>query len=529
MPPCRSSCRHRRPRVQPDDAIRAADQLGAMGDHEHRPAGAHALDRRGDDRHALGVEVGGRLVEDDERRVAQEGAGEPDPPALAGRERAPAVAEHGVVAGRQRRDERVRAGERRGGPHRVDRRARRAEADVVGDARPQQRGLLRHPGDVPAPRGRVAGREVDAAHGHPPRDGPQEPEQQRGGRALPRPARSDERDELARRRASGRTGRGPGPGRAGYANDTRSSRTGARGRTRRQPPAARARPPARRRSAPASAPRPRARRRTRGTRRRAGAAAGRAPARARGPSGPASSPSEPPTSRTPTVTATSATPERGRELEHGAGEEADAQRAHRGAPVAVADRRASRAPSSSARLNARSVGSPRTTSRKCTDRRRSACQRSRVCCSVARPISHMNTGTSGSVSVISSADWRSIVATHATQRAGRSRRGRAAAGSARSSRRARRRRGPPPPRPRRPRSRRRRSGCAVRRRSTSSSRSSDSTSAAARRPATSMPQPSAPRTANASASSDELGAQRRERRAVGRARRRSARAARRWR
>ena len=67
-----------------------------------------------------------------------------------------------------------------------------------------------------------------------------------------------------------------------------------------------------------------------------------------------------------------------------------------------------RAASVRARPAARSVGSPRTTSRKWVDRRRSSCQRSRVRCSVYSPISHMNTGTSGSVSNMISADSRSI-------------------------------------------------------------------------------------------------------------------------
>ena len=129
----------------------------------------------------------------------------------------------------------------------------------------------------------------------------------------------------------------------------------------------------------------------------------------------------------------------------------------------------------------------------------------------------MNTGTSGSVSVISSADSTSIVATQRDDRERDDRREhelRQVAGevalervdaltaAAATS---------PASVPSTA------IGCASRRRSTSSSRSSESTSAAARRPATSIPQPSAPRTANASASSDELGAQRRERGAVGRA------------
>ena len=68
------------------------------------------------------------------------------------------------------------------------------------------------------------------------------------------------------------------------------------------------------------------------------------------------------------------------------------------APVALARPPRSPAPAPALRLKARSVGSPRTTSRKCVERSRSACQRSRVRSSVKRPISHMKTGTSGRVS-----------------------------------------------------------------------------------------------------------------------------------
>ena len=51
---------------------------------------------------ALGIEIRGRLVEDEQRRVAQERAGERDPPPLARRERPAAVADHRLVAERQR-------------------------------------------------------------------------------------------------------------------------------------------------------------------------------------------------------------------------------------------------------------------------------------------------------------------------------------------------------------------------------------------------------------------------------------------
>ena len=79
--------------------------------------------------------------------------------------------------------------------------------------------------------------------------------------------------------------------------------------------------------------------------------------------------------------------------------------------LAAAIRSACAAP----RLNARSVGSPRTTSRKWFESRASARHRARVRASVDRPISAMNTGISGSVTSMISADVRSTTAVHAAR------------------------------------------------------------------------------------------------------------------
>jgi hypothetical protein len=46
-----------------------ADQLGAVRDQEHGPTGLQPTDSLGDDADAGRIEVGGRLVEDHERRV----------------------------------------------------------------------------------------------------------------------------------------------------------------------------------------------------------------------------------------------------------------------------------------------------------------------------------------------------------------------------------------------------------------------------------------------------------------------------
>ena len=126
---------------------------------------AQALDRLAHELGALGVEIGRRLVEDDERRVAEEGAREGDPPPLARRERAPAVADHGVVPVRQAEHERVGAGELGSLPDPLVGRRGVAEPDVVGDAAAEERRALRQPGDAPPPGIRAARAEIDTADG----------------------------------------------------------------------------------------------------------------------------------------------------------------------------------------------------------------------------------------------------------------------------------------------------------------------------------------------------------------------------
>ena len=252
-----------------------------------------------------------------------------------------------------------------------------------------------------------AAREVDAADRDATGRRLQEPEQQRRHGALAGAALAHERDGLAGRQlevepvedAAGARRVGEGD-----ALQAHRRRRGARDAAAALPRAPR---PARR-AARASGRRPPGRRRSRGTPRPAGAAAGTARARARARSARPARPSPPSTSRTPTVTATSATPRVA-----ASSSTVPERKVRRSVPIVARRWRsltsAMRAACAPPRLNERSVGRPRTTSRKSVDRQRSACQRSRVRCSVARPISHMKTGTSGSVSAMTSADSRSTV------------------------------------------------------------------------------------------------------------------------
>ena len=104
---------------------------------------------------ALGVEVRRRLVENHERRVAEERTGEREPASLSGRELAPTVPDDRLEAAGKPRDECVRTRKRGRFAHAPVVGRRVAEADVVRDRAPEERRALRHEGRLPAPRLRV--------------------------------------------------------------------------------------------------------------------------------------------------------------------------------------------------------------------------------------------------------------------------------------------------------------------------------------------------------------------------------------
>ena len=148
----------------------------------------------------------GRLVQDQHRGVGQEGARERDQLPLPGGQPAPALADVGVVAVRQRLDELVGADRPRAAASICALVASgRPKRDVVGDGAAEQEVLLRHHGDHAAELrlGQVAQR--DAVDRDPPLQRVVEARQQPGDRGLARAGRAEQRDRLARRDASDRT------------------------------------------------------------------------------------------------------------------------------------------------------------------------------------------------------------------------------------------------------------------------------------------------------------------------------------
>ena len=147
-------CAHA-PRSERHDAVGHRHERRSVGHDEDGPTLGEAPDRRQDVGLGRAVETGRRLVEEEQRSVAEEGPGQRDPLALAGGEASAPLAEHGANALRQPSDHVAE-------PRVLDRLLQRgvvgvvsAEPDVVGDGRGEEVGTLGHPGHVGAPRVRV--------------------------------------------------------------------------------------------------------------------------------------------------------------------------------------------------------------------------------------------------------------------------------------------------------------------------------------------------------------------------------------
>jgi hypothetical protein len=153
------------------------------------PAFHEPVERLLDHRLALGVHRGERLVQDQDGRVAQEGAGDRDPLALASGKTDAALPHHRLVALRQPSDEFLRIGGAGGRLELRRRGPRLAHAEVLGDRAVKEIGVLAHHRDEPAEliEGEIA--QVAAADHDPPPLRVVEAEEEPGDGGLARPAR----------------------------------------------------------------------------------------------------------------------------------------------------------------------------------------------------------------------------------------------------------------------------------------------------------------------------------------------------
>src|SRR5882757_196137 len=100
--------------VEDDDLVGIDDGRQAMGDHYRGAAAAHLFERALDFLLGAGVERAGRLVEQQDLRVLEDGTGDRHPLLRAAGQLQAALADGGLVARRQPLDKIVDAGEARG-------------------------------------------------------------------------------------------------------------------------------------------------------------------------------------------------------------------------------------------------------------------------------------------------------------------------------------------------------------------------------------------------------------------------------
>src|SRR5208337_4781333 len=169
----------------------------AVGDDQRGAALHQRLERALHQRLALGVERRGRLVEQQDWRVFQDGARDGDALALAARKSHAALAEFRVVAFRQAGDEAVRGGLFGGGDDGVSARVRRSIGDIVGDARAEDEGVLGDEGDFRPKRGRIEAGYVDAVERDRSAERIVEAQGELEQGRFPCPRRTDDGDDLA--------------------------------------------------------------------------------------------------------------------------------------------------------------------------------------------------------------------------------------------------------------------------------------------------------------------------------------------
>ena len=191
--------------VEHDDLVRVDDRRQPVRDHERRAA-AHQLAERalhGD--LALRVERRGRLVEEQDRRVAQDRARDGDALLLTARQAGAPLSRHGVVAVGEARDELV---DPRRGRGRLDlflARAGAAAGDVLTQRRVEQERVLADHGRAAAVVGEAELAEVAPVDQDRAAVRVVEPHQQIERRRLAAARLADERDGLAGARVHAET------------------------------------------------------------------------------------------------------------------------------------------------------------------------------------------------------------------------------------------------------------------------------------------------------------------------------------
>src|SRR5215467_575529 len=133
-----------------EDAISIDDGMQAVRDHDRRSPLTEVLDRALNLPLGFGIERSRRLVEQDDRRVLEQGACNGDALALAAGELQAVLADWGVVPAGERRDEVVRISGLGGDDDLGLARAQTPERDILAHRAAKQENILPDIGDLAA-------------------------------------------------------------------------------------------------------------------------------------------------------------------------------------------------------------------------------------------------------------------------------------------------------------------------------------------------------------------------------------------
>ena len=134
---------HTYPAIQHDDLIGLCHRRETMGNDDRGAVLHQAVERLLNDGLTLRVHVRGGLIEDQDRRIFQDGAGYCETLPLPSRQLLTPLADDGVVAGGEVEDEVVGVGGSGGGFDLFARGIRLAQQQVLGDGAVEQVGILR--------------------------------------------------------------------------------------------------------------------------------------------------------------------------------------------------------------------------------------------------------------------------------------------------------------------------------------------------------------------------------------------------
>lgn len=180
------------------DVVRLHHRMQAVRDHQHGAAPAQSGQGVLHQRLILGIDAGRGFVQQQDRRVLEQRPGNRQALALSARQPRAALTDAGLIAVRQRHDERVRAGRPRGAFQLRGAGVGPRQAQVVGNGAVEQEHVLEHHADLGQQRIQRPVAHIASAHPHRAGADVVQPGQQPRQRALARSARAHEGGQPAR-------------------------------------------------------------------------------------------------------------------------------------------------------------------------------------------------------------------------------------------------------------------------------------------------------------------------------------------